>query len=181
VASRIVIVPLLVLWCFAGATVKLTGHLTSATQTDGHGRYAERLGEQLALVVEAKVAGRLMMTYNLHVESRGDDGLRCAQLRETLHGAGRYDATVPIVLGGDFNLDVSERAGATALSRLRFQDAFVNHHVSTTPDSLLEKGRLIHWIFTRGPVQASEPKVDRSVKASDHYPLSITVEFSKDV
>jgi endonuclease/exonuclease/phosphatase (EEP) superfamily protein YafD len=88
---------------------------------------------------------------------------------------------VPIVLGGDFNLDVSEGAGATALSQLRFQDAVVNHHASTTSDSLLEKGRLIHWIFTRGPVQASEPKVDRSVKASDHYPLSITVEFSKDV
>jgi endonuclease/exonuclease/phosphatase (EEP) superfamily protein YafD len=122
-----------------------------------------------------------MMTYNPHIESRGDNGLRCAQLRATLDDAGRYDATVPIVLGGDFNLDVSEGAGATALSQLRFQDAFVNHHVSTTSESLLKKGRLIHWIFTRGPDQTSEPKGDRSVKASDHYPLSITVEFSKDV
>jgi len=143
--------------------------------------FQERLGGRLALAVEADVAGKRVITYNLHLESRGDDGLRCAQLRETLDDAGRYDATVPIVLGGDLNLDVSEGAGATALSQSGFQDAFVNHHVSTTPDSLLEKGRQIDWIFTRGPAQASEPKVHSSVKASDHYPLSITVKFSKDV
>jgi len=143
--------------------------------------FQERLGGRLALVVEADVAGRPMITYNLHLESRGDDGLRCAQLRETLDDSERYDATVPVVLGGDLNLDVSEGAGAAALSQARFQDAFVNHHVSTTPDSLLEKGRLIDWIFTRGLAQPSEPKVHSSVKASDHYPLSITVKLLKDV
>jgi len=126
------------------------------------------------------VAGRLIITYNLHLESRGDDGLRCAQLRETLDDAGRYDATVVVVLGGDFDLDVSEGAGAAALSQCRFQDAFVNHHVSTTPDSLLEKG-LIDWTIKREPAQASEPKVHRCAKALDHYPLSITMKCSKDV
>jgi hypothetical protein len=75
----------------------------------------------LALVVEANVAGRLMMTYNPHIESRGDNGLRCAQLRATLDDAGRYDATVPIVLGGDFNLDVSEGAGLQPLVSCGFR------------------------------------------------------------
>ena len=141
--------------------------------------FQERLGGRLALVVEAKIAGKVMVTYNLHLESKDDDGLRCAQLGETLDDAQRYDAKMPIVLAGDFNLNVSEGAGATALSQAQLQDAFANHHVPTTPHSFLEKGRIIDWIFTRGPARSSEPRVHRSVRASDHYPLSITVKFAE--
>jgi len=141
--------------------------------------FQERLGGRLALIVEANVAGKVMVTYNLHLESKGDDGLRCAQLGETLEDAHQYDAKMPIVFAGDFNLDVSEGAGATALSQAQFQDAFANHHVPTTPHSLLEEGRIIDWIFTRGPARSSEPKVHRSVRASDHYPLSITLTFAE--
>jgi endonuclease/exonuclease/phosphatase family metal-dependent hydrolase len=139
--------------------------------------FQERLGGRLALVVEANVAGKMLVTYNLHLESKDDDGLRCAQLGETLDDAQRYNTKVPIVLAGDFNLDVSEGPGATALSQAQFYDAFANHHVPTTPHSLLEKGRIIDWIFTRGPVRSSEPTVHGALKASDHYPLSITVKF----
>ena len=141
--------------------------------------FQERLGGRLALVVEANIAGKRMVTYNLHLESKGDDGLRCAQLGETLDDARRYDAKLPIVLAGDFNLDVSEGAGAAALSQAQFQDAFANHRVPTTPHSFLEKGRMIDWIFTRGAARSSEPTVHRSVRASDHYPLSITVKFAE--
>jgi endonuclease/exonuclease/phosphatase family metal-dependent hydrolase len=112
-----------------------------------------------------------MTIYNLHLESKGDDGLRTAQLGETLDDAQRYDANTPIVLAGDLNLDVSDGAGATALSHARFQDAFGAHHVPTTPGSFFEEGRTIDWIITRGPARSSEPKVYRSVRASDHYPL----------
>jgi endonuclease/exonuclease/phosphatase family metal-dependent hydrolase len=101
--------------------------------------FQERLGGRLALVVEANIAGKMMVTYNLHLESRGDDGLRCAQLRETLDDAQHYDAKLPIVLAGDFNLDVSAGAGAMALRQAQFQDVFATHHVPTTPHSLLEK------------------------------------------
>lgn len=141
--------------------------------------FQERLGGRLALVVQANIAGKMVITYNLHLESRGDDGLRCAQLGETLDDAQQYDAKVPIVLAGDFNLDLSEGAGATALSQAQFQDAFVNHHQPTTPHSLLEEGRIIDWIFRRGPDRSSDPKVHRSVRASDHYPLSITLTFAE--
>lgn len=143
--------------------------------------FQERLGGRLALVVEANIAGRVMATYNLHLESRGDDDLRCAQLRETLDDVRRYDMKVPILLAGDFNFDLSEGVGAAALSQAQFQDTFDNHHVPTTPHSLFEKGRTIDWIFTRGPVCSSEPKVCRSVSASDHYPLSITMKFADHV
>jgi endonuclease/exonuclease/phosphatase family metal-dependent hydrolase len=139
--------------------------------------FQERLGGRLALVVEANIAGKNVITYNLHLESRGDDGLRCSQLGETLDDARQYPAKTPIVLAGDFNLDVSEGAGATALSQAEFQDTFANHHVPTTPDSFLEKGRIIDWIFTRGLAPSSDRKVHRSVRASDHYPLSITLKI----
>jgi len=139
--------------------------------------FQERLGGRLALVCEANVAGKTMVTYNLHLESKGDDLLRCSQINETLDDARRYAPNMPVVLAGDFNLDVSGGAAAAAISRAQFLDAFANPHVPTTPHSFLEQGRTIDWIFTRGPLRANQPQVHRSVTASDHYPLSTTLHF----
>jgi endonuclease/exonuclease/phosphatase family metal-dependent hydrolase len=140
--------------------------------------FQERLGGRLALVVEVNIAGKMMVSYNLHLESKGDDGLRRAQLGETLDDAERYPSKMPIVLAGDFNVDVSEGPAAAALGQAGFYDAFANHHLPTTPHSLLEKGRIIDWIFTRGAARSSEPAVHRSLKASDHYPLSFAMRFA---
>jgi hypothetical protein len=35
--------------------------------------FQERLGGRLALVSEANIAGKTIDTYNLHLESKGDD------------------------------------------------------------------------------------------------------------
>jgi endonuclease/exonuclease/phosphatase family metal-dependent hydrolase len=140
--------------------------------------FQERIGGRLALVCEAAIAGKRLVTYNLHLESKGDDALRCSQIEETLQDARRYDISTPIVLAGDFNLDVSREPASTAISQTQFLDAFANQHVPTTPGSFLEPGRTIDWIFTRGPIRASQPQVGRSVSASDHYPLSITLDFA---
>jgi len=140
--------------------------------------FQERIGGRLALVCDANIAGKTIVTYNLHLESRGDDALRGSQLDETLNDARRYGGNTPIVLAGDFNLDVSAGSAATAISRAQFLDAFANQHRPTTPHSFLEPGRVIDWIFTRGPVRLSRPEVHRSVSASDHYPLSITLSFA---
>ncbi len=137
--------------------------------------FQERLGGRLALVCETNIAGKPVVTYNLHLESKGDDALRCSQIDETLQDARRYDTSTPIVLAGDFNLDASGGPAATAIGRAQFQDAFANRHVPTTPGSFLDPGRTIDWIFTRGPIRATQPLVGRSVSASDHYPLSITL------
>ncbi len=131
----------------------------------------------MALVSAVNIAGKTIVTYNLHLESRGDDNLRCSQLDEALDDARQYNWDTTILLAGDFNLDVSQAAAASAISRGQFQDAFANQHVPTTPGSFLEHGRIIDWIFTRGRVRASQPQVHRSVPASDHYPLSINVAF----
>jgi endonuclease/exonuclease/phosphatase family metal-dependent hydrolase len=137
----------------------------------------ERLGGRLALVSEVNIAGKTIVTYNLHLESKADDPLRRSQLDEVLDDARRYNWSTSILLAGDFNIDVSGTPAATAISRAEFRDAFVNQHAPTTPGSFLEHGRIIDWIFMRGPVRAGQPQVHRSVSASDHYPLSMNLAF----
>jgi endonuclease/exonuclease/phosphatase family metal-dependent hydrolase len=127
----------------------------------------------LALVSDANIAGKTIATYNIHLESRGDDPLRFAQLEEVLEDSKRHTSNTVVLLTGDFNMDVSQGPAAGAITRVQFQDAFANHHEPTTPGSFLEHGRIIDWIFTRGRVRSIEPLVHRSVSASDHYPLSI--------
>jgi endonuclease/exonuclease/phosphatase family metal-dependent hydrolase len=139
--------------------------------------FQERLGGRLALVSEVNIAGKTIVTYNLHLESKGDDPLRRSQLDEVLNDARRYNWGTSILLTGDFNLDMSGTHAATAISRAGFHDAFANQHAPTTPSSFLQHGRIIDWIFTRGPVRAGQPQVHRSVSASDHYPLSVNLAF----
>jgi len=140
--------------------------------------FQERIGGRLALACETTIAGKRLVTYNLHLESKSDDALRCCQLDETLDDARRYDANTPIVLAGDLNLDASVGPASVSISQAQFQDLFANHHIPTTPGSFLDPGRTIDWIFARGPIRASQPQVGRAVSASDHYPLSVTLAFT---
>ena len=139
--------------------------------------FQERLGGRLALVSDASFAGKTIATYNIHLESRADDQLRCSQLTEVLEDSNRHTSNTTVLLAGDFNMDVSQGPAASPITRALFQDAFANHHEPTTPGSFLEHGRIIDWIFTRGRVRSLKPLVHRSVSASDHYPLSINVAF----
>ena len=140
--------------------------------------FQERIGGRLALVCETAIAGKRLVTYNLHLESKGDDALRCSQIAETLEDAGRYDGNTPMVLAGDLNLDASAGPASPSIRQAQFQDVFANHHTPTTPGSFLDPGRTIDWIFTRGPIRASQPQVGRAVSASDHYPLLVTLAFT---
>lgn len=139
--------------------------------------FQERLGGRLALVTDANVGDKTIVTYNLHLESRGDDRLRGAQMKEALLDAQRYKADTAVVLAGDLNMDVSAGVVAQAISRADFQDAFTNRHTPTTPDSFFADGRVIDWIFSRGSLRADTPQVHSSVSGSDHYPLSVTLDF----
>src|ERR1700686_5196565 len=44
--------------------------------------FQERLGGRLALVSEVNIAGKTIVAYNLHLESKDDDQLRRFQLQE---------------------------------------------------------------------------------------------------
>jgi endonuclease/exonuclease/phosphatase family metal-dependent hydrolase len=140
--------------------------------------FQERLGGRLALVNEASIGSKTVVAYNLHLESRGDDRLRCAQLEEVLADAKRYGKSMPAIVGGDFNLDASSGNAADALARAEFEDALAKHRAPTKPDSFFEPGRTIDWIFVRGPARPSGAQVCRSVSASDHYPLSVDLALA---
>jgi len=135
--------------------------------------FQERLGGRIALVAEINVAGRKLVTYNLHLESRGTDGVRISQLGEVLSDATCYGAECRVIAAGDLNLDASRQAVALAVAKAGFQDAVRASHTPTTPArGLFEVGRQIDWAFIRGPMRASSGQVHGSVNASDHYPIS---------
>lgn len=135
--------------------------------------FQERLGGRIALVAEINVAGRKLVTYNLHLESRETDALRISQLGEVLSDAISYDAECPLIVAGDLNLDASREAVAFAVAKAGFQDAVTAPHTPTTPArGLFEGGRQIDWAFVRGSLQASSGHVHGGVNASDHYPIS---------
>jgi endonuclease/exonuclease/phosphatase family metal-dependent hydrolase len=103
--------------------------------------------------------------------------LRRFQFAEVLDDSGRYNWGTPILLAGDFYLDVTGGPATSAISRAEFQYAFANQHAPTTPGSFLEQGRIVDWIFKRGPVRAGQPRAHPSVSACDDYPLSVTLAF----
>ena len=135
--------------------------------------FQERLGGRVALVAQINVAGRTFVTYNLHLESRGNNALRISQLAEVLTDATCYDAECPVIVAGDFNTDASKAAVALQLARAGFRDAVASPRAPSTPAHGLFEGRhRIDWAFVRGPLRASSGQVHGSVNASDHYPIS---------
>ena len=136
--------------------------------------FQERIGGRLALVSQMQIAAQTLVSYNLHLESRSNDDLRCSQLRETLDDVARYRFDLPIVLAGDLNLEVPRTAASCLFAGAQFLDAFQNDHSPTTPSHFLfQRQKVIDWIFTRGPIHATSPTVHSSISASDHYPLSV--------
>jgi endonuclease/exonuclease/phosphatase family metal-dependent hydrolase len=140
--------------------------------------FQERLGGRVALAAEINTAEASTLCYNLHLESRSGDELRCAQLNEVLEDSANYDSACLVILAGDLNLNASEPGIAGALARAGFRDAVPTARLATTPARhLLEAGRHIDWAFVRGPGEAHAGKVHRSVTASDHYPISFELRL----
>lgn len=141
--------------------------------------FQERLGGRIALVAEINVAGRKLVTYNLHLESRGNDELRFSQVQEVLLDATRQDPQCPLLIAGDFNLDASKGSASMAFKAAGFQDAVAARGRPTTPSrGLFESGRRIDWAFVRGPLRAASGQVHNRITASDHYPISVALAFS---
>jgi len=138
--------------------------------------FQERLGGRIALAAEINVGGSKLVTYNLHLESRGNDELRLSQVNEVLSDAARWNVSYPVVIAGDFNLDASKSSAAAVMAKAGFRSAVDAPRTPTTPSRrLFEGGRRIDWAFIRGPVRAISGQVHNQVKASDHYPISFTL------
>jgi len=136
--------------------------------------FQRRLGGRIALVAEANIRGRKVVTYNLHLESRGDDTLRLQQLNEVLGDCRTYDDRPLFVVAGDFNLDASRGDAAGALRAAGFYDAVgLPGRPTTPPHGLPKHARAIDWIFVSGILNFSG-RVHNDIQASDHYPVSAT-------
>ena len=141
--------------------------------------FQERLGGRIALVSEVDIQGLPILTYNLHLESRSDDDLRLAQLNDVLHDAAMFDPARALIMAGDLNLNASTPQVSKLLIRAGFRDAAPTARVATTPHRrLLEPGRHIDWAFVRGSSQPYAGKVLKSIKASDHYPITFELRLS---
>ena len=85
--------------------------------------FQERVGGRIALVTEARIAGRPLAVYNLHLESRGDDQLRASQLQEVLAGTMTVPPGTPVIVAGDMNFDTSQPAAASLVEHSGLCDA----------------------------------------------------------
>jgi len=141
--------------------------------------FQERLGGRIALITEIDMPGRKLASYNLHLESRGDDDVRISQLNEALADARSYAPEVPRLLAGDLNFDVSRVLPASALQEMGFRSAIaIPSPHTTTPRGLFGYRRTIDWAYVSGSADASGGLVHTDVDASDHYPISFTLRFS---
>ena len=134
--------------------------------------FQERLGGRIALAAEVQVPGRVpLAVYNLHLESREGDALRMSQLEQTLNDASSVPPQLPCILAGDLNFETARGTAQTLIGRAGFTDA--------VPLDGPTRGReSIDRALIRGPLRSSQGRVDRSTKASDHYPLLFSVDLS---
>lgn len=140
--------------------------------------FQERLGGRIALVTEVQVQGKRLAVYNLHLESKGDEDLRIAQLEQAIGDAAARTGGVPTLLAGDLNLDASHTVPASALHRLGFRSAIeLPSPHTTTPRGLFRRPRNIDWAYVSGPVEPVLGRVHDTVHASDHYPISFTLKM----
>jgi endonuclease/exonuclease/phosphatase family metal-dependent hydrolase len=138
--------------------------------------FQRRLGGRMALLTHATIGETTLAVYNLHLESRGGDDLRRSQLAEVLNETLRYGLDVPVIVAGDFNFDVA-KPGNACVNQTGFQNPFADLGLRTAQAHSFGRSNTIDWILTRGPIAPVSPKIDHSVSASDHYPLSLTLEL----
>ena len=135
-----------------------------------------RVGARMALVTLIRWLEKPLLVYNLHLESRGSDGLRSAQLAEVLQDVIPYGPETPVVVAGDFNFDLCRQPALSVMSSAPLQNVFNNgNHRSTILRSRPGVARSIDSILVGGSLRYTNPELDDSVSASDHYPLSLTL------
>jgi endonuclease/exonuclease/phosphatase family metal-dependent hydrolase len=136
--------------------------------------FQRRTGGRIALVAEAAIYGERVVTYNLHLESRGTDDLRLRQLNEVLEDCRKYVGKPKLVVAGDFNLDAGTGDPARALRDAGLTDAVGIGGRPTATPHVLSHARPIDWIFVSAAPE-SKGQVHHDIHASDHYPLSATL------
>jgi len=136
--------------------------------------FQRRIGGRIALVAETAIYGQRVVTYNLHLESRGTDELRIRQLNEVLADCRKYVGQPKLIVAGDFNLNAGTGDAAAALRDANLRDAVGLSRTATSTPHVLSHARPIDWIFVSDAPE-SQGQVHHDVHASDHYPISATL------
>jgi len=140
--------------------------------------FQRRLGGRMALVCEALINDVRLVTYNLHLESRGNDELRLQQLSQVLEDARQFGEHVPALIAGDFNFDLRNSAVAKLLSGAQFENPFQSGAWSPiTAYTRFGRARSIDFILTRDLPFTRDASVARVARASDHFPLTLTLQM----
>lgn len=144
--------------------------------------FQERAGGRIALVTEIATAKGTLAAYNLHLESRGDEELRARQLNQVIADANRYPNHTPVVIAGDLNTKHRSSPCIRLLRDSGFQDCLGDPRRFTTnrggPFAKLLIDGALDWIWVRGPVRFSQPRLHTDVPhVSDHWPLSVLLEL----
>jgi endonuclease/exonuclease/phosphatase family metal-dependent hydrolase len=125
-----------------------------------------RLGNRIALVTELTFNNRLLVVYNVHLESRSNGRIQMAQLDEIFEDLKRYPPQTDILLGGDLNSKYFASYYLKKLEKNGFHNA-LGQKIERTHRIMMA----LDWIFARGPIALSSGKVDQSAEGSDHYPV----------
>ena len=131
-----------------------------------------RQGGRIALVTELDNRGKVLVIYNLHLESRGSESGRLLQLNEVLADADRYPRETPVIVAGDLNTKIRTSPVIPRLRQAGYRSAFGDRKVRTH----IIIGAL-DWVFARGPIQFGDPQVLRDAHASDHFPISVEIRL----
>jgi len=127
-----------------------------------------RLGSRIALVTELQFAGRLLVVYNPHLESRSMGRIQAEQLDEILADLKQhYPADANAIIAGDINSKYFPSVFLHKLEKAGFHSALGERIERTHVIAMA-----LDWIFVRGPFVLEEGTVERSAKGSDHYPIT---------
>jgi len=80
------------------------------------------------------------------------------------------------MLAGDFNLDLTKNIAASLIRDNQFQNLFGDERRRTTESRYLRRSAAVDWILVRGALKLGRPQVHTLISASDHYPLSLTLQ-----
>ena len=134
-----------------------------------------RVGARIALISEIEVSGRLLVVYNLHLESRSYGRIQFQQLNEVLGDVKQhYRSGTPVLIGGDINSKYLPARYLTKMQKAGFQSALGSHIERTHTIAMA-----LDWLFARGPLTWRDGRVLRDAAGSDHYPVQATLTLEK--
>ncbi len=112
-------------------------------------RGERRIGARMALFAQLEIAGRSVTLVCTHFESHTDPADRCRQMARLLDGIDAYDASAPVLIGGDFNTSTFARThrldAATLEAALAEDPERLRDPVAYEPLFALAAGRGYRW------------------------------------